>query len=245
MSEPLIQVQNVSLAYQMEHGAPGTLKEYGIRFLKRQVRRHQFWALEDISLTVRRGEVFGVVGPNGAGKSTLMKLIARVLPPTSGRVVVRGLVAPMISLGAGFQPELTARENVMLFGALLGRDPTYMEERTVEIARWADVEDFLDVPTRNFSTGMMARLAFGTATDVEPDILVVDEILAVGDSAFKKKSKQRIRDMIDSSGTAVVLVSHALPSIRNMCDRAMWIDHGHVKMVGPAADVVEAYEAST
>ena len=244
MTDPLIQIEKVSLAYQMEYGAPGTLKEYGIRFVKRQMRRQQFWALEDVSLTVGRGEVFGVVGPNGAGKSTLMKVIARVLPPTSGRVIVRGLVAPMISLGAGFSPELTARENVMLFGALLGRDPTYMEERTVEIARWADVEEFLDVPTRNFSTGMVARLAFGTATDVDPDILVVDEILAVGDNAFKKKSKQRIRDMIEG-GTSVVLVSHALPSIRNLCSRAMWIDRGHVKMMGTAIDIADAYEAAT
>jgi ABC-2 type transport system ATP-binding protein/lipopolysaccharide transport system ATP-binding protein len=242
--ETTITINDVSLAYRLDRDRVGSFKEYGIRLLKRQSGHEQFLALEGVSLEVKRGEVFGVVGPNGAGKSTLMKIIARVLPPTTGRVIVRGLVAPLIALGAGFNPELTARENIILHGAILGRDPSFMEERVGPIARWADIEDFLDVPTRNYSSGMMARLAFSVATDVEPDVLVVDEILAVGDTAFKKKSKDRIRAMIDT-GTSVVLVSHALPTVRRMANRVLWLDKGRVKMLGDPDEVIDAYEAAS
>jgi ABC-type polysaccharide/polyol phosphate transport system ATPase subunit len=241
---PRIEVDNVSLAYRLDRESVGTLKEFSIKLLTRRTTHEQFWALENMSFEVHQGEVLGVIGPNGAGKSTLMRLIARVLPPTNGRVVVRGMVAPMIALGAGFNPEMTARENVVLYGSILGRSPAYMEERVAEIVRWADLEDFLDVPTRSFSSGMLARLAFSTATDVEPDIIVIDEILAVGDTAFKRKSQERIQSMI-GKGATVVLVSHALPTVRRLSSRVMWIEKGHIKMLGDPEEVIAAYEAAS
>ncbi len=230
----------MALAYRMTHDRAGTVKEFAIRFVKRQVQYEQLWALKGVSFTVGRGEVFAVIGPNGAGKSTLMKVLARVLPPTEGRVIVRGSVAPMIELGAGFNAELTAYENVVLYGTLLGRDPEFMRERAEAIAKWAALEDFLDVPIRSYSSGMLARLGFSVATDIEPDILVVDEVLSVGDEAFQRKSAERIEAMIDA-GTAVVLVSHALETVLEVAERVMWLDHGQVKMIGEPKEVVEAY----
>ncbi|MBW3579362.1 MAG: ABC transporter ATP-binding protein [Actinobacteria bacterium] len=219
------------------------MKEYTIRLLKRQVEYERLWALTDVSFDVCRGEVFGVVGPNGAGKSTLMKIIARVLPPTEGRVIVRGTVAPMIELGAGFNQEMTALENIVLNGTLLGRDPTTMRERAPAIAEWAGLQDFLDVPIRSYSTGMLARLGFSVATDFQPEVLVVDEVLSVGDQAFQYKSRERIASMI-RSGTSVVLVSHDLGTIEEVSDRALWLDHGYVKMLDTPAEVVPAYRAT-
>lgn len=236
-----VEITDVSMAYTLDRDRPGSLKEYGIRALKRNRQAQQFWALSGITMTVERGQVFGVIGPNGAGKSTLMKIIARVLPPTGGRVIVRGAVAPMIALGAGFNPELTARENIVIYGTLLGRDPRFMRSRIDAIAQWSGLEDFLDVPTRTYSSGMLARLAFGTATDINPEVLVVDEILAVGDSAFKKKSKERIMRLIGSGNTSVVLVSHALPTVVELADQVMWLDSGRVKRIGEAEEVVEEY----
>ncbi len=238
-----IEVRDVSLAYRLARNRPGTLKEFAIRLLKRQIQYELLWALNGVSLRVAPGEVFGVIGPNGAGKSTLMKIIAGVLPPTTGRVIVRGNVAPMIELGAGFNPELTAYENIVLYGALLGRDPRHMRERALEIARWAGVEDFFDVPVRSFSSGMMARLAFSVSSDIEPQILLVDEVLAVGDEAFRQKSLERMRSLIEG-GSCVMLVSHSLSSVTDLADRVIWLDRGQVKMIGEAEEVVEAYRSS-
>lgn len=236
-----VTVDGVSLGYFLDQGRAGTVKEAVIRLLQGRRERQRLWALDNVSLEVERGEVVGVIGPNGAGKSTLMKVIARVLPPTSGRVVVRGLVAPIISLGAGFNTELTAIENIVLYGSLLGRDPGFMRDRVQPILEWAEVGEFGQVPIRNYSSGMLARLAFGVATDVEPDVLVVDEVFAVGDQNFRKKSQAKMEELI-SGGTAVVLVSHNMNLVGRLADRVMWLDHGIVKMYGQADEVVAAYE---
>ena len=233
----------MTLRYRLDRNRVGTVKEAAVRFVKRDHSYESILALDGVTFTVLPGEIFGVIGPNGAGKSTLMKIIARVLPPSSGRVIVRGSVAPMIELGAGFNPEFTARENVIIYGALLGRDPKFMRERVDVIVEWAGVADFVDIPVRTFSSGMKGRLAFSVATDIEPDILLVDEVLAVGDQAFRKKSEARMNELI-SGGASVVVVSHALGLVRRLCERVMWIDSGRVKMIGPAQEVVDAYEAS-
>lgn len=240
MSEPLIQVENLGIAYRLSRNRAGTFKEFAIHAVKRQVTFEKLWAVRGVSFDVGRGEVFGVIGPNGAGKSSLMKAVARVLPPSEGRVIVRGTVAPMIELGAGFSPDLSARENIVMYGALLGRRPELMRERAHGILAWADLLEFADVPIRSFSTGMLARLGFSVATDTQPDVLVVDEVLSVGDEAFQTKSKARIRQLMDS-GVSIVLVSHSLSLIEETADRAMWMDHGGPKMIGSPTEVVSAY----
>ena len=242
MTKP-IEVSDVTLRYRLDKANVGTIKEAAVRTLRRQRTYEWLNALDGVSFDVERGEIFGVVGPNGAGKSTLMKIIARVLPPSTGRVIVRGQVAPMIELGSGMNPELTARENIILYGSMLGRDPAYMRQRVDPIVEWAGVEDFVDVPTRSYSSGMMGRLAFSVATDIEPEVLVVDEVLAVGDKAFRAKSQARMSELING-GSAVVVVSHAIEMLKKMATRAMWLDRGRVKMIGPAAEVLGGYQTS-
>lgn len=235
-----VQATDVSLAYRLTRDQAGTLKEFAINLMKKRVKREEFWAVRDVTLTLDPGQVLGVIGPNGAGKSTLMKMVARVLPPTEGRMVVRGVVAPMIELGAGFNPEMSAYENIVLYGTLLGRTPNQMRDRAYPIAEWAELTDFIDVPIRSFSSGMLARLGFAVATDIEPDVLVVDEVLSVGDTSFQEKSKTRIQSLIDS-GAAVLFVSHQLDTVKAMSDRVLWLDHGRMQMLGDPHDVVEAY----
>lgn len=238
-----IEAHDISLRYRLDRANVGTIKEATVRTLRRQRTVESINALDGVSFTVDRGEIFGVVGPNGAGKSTLMKVIARVLPPTTGRVIVRGRVAPMIELGSGMNPELTARENIVLYGALLGRDPGHMRDRAPAIVEWAGVEEFIDVPTRSFSSGMLARLAFGVATDIKPEVLVVDEVLSVGDKAFRAKSQDRMFELING-GSAVVVVSHSVQLLQEMSTRAIWLDRGRVKMLGAASEVLSGYGAS-
>jgi ABC-2 type transport system ATP-binding protein/lipopolysaccharide transport system ATP-binding protein len=240
--ESLIIVERAALEYRIPSNT-SSLKELAVRAARRSVEVRHLTALTDVSFTVDRGEVLGIIGPNGAGKSTLMKLLARVLPPSEGRVRVRGRVSPMIELGAGFNGEQTARENVILYGTLLGRDSRYMRERCQAIAEWAEVEDYLDVAVRAFSSGMVARLAFSVAVDVDPDVLLVDEILAVGDDAFRLKSGERMTRLI-SAGTAVVLVSHNMPQVLERAHRVLWLDHGRVVMFGDPEKVVAAYQES-
>ena len=240
---PPVHVENVSLAYRLARNRAGTIKEFAFQMLKRQVTFEKLWAVNGVSFEVRRGEVFGLIGANGAGKTTLMKVVARVLPPTEGRVIVRGTVAPMISLGAGFNPELTGQENIVLYGTLLGREPEQMRERAAAIADWAGLSDFLDVPVRAYSSGMLARLGFAIASDIDPDVLVVDEVLAVGDQEFQKKSYDRMQQLM-GEGTAVLLVSHALEKVKDMADRVMWLDKGAVKMIGEPDEVIDRYKAS-
>lgn len=243
VSDPAILVDHVSLAYRITKDRAGSMKEFAINLLKRQVQFESLWALDDVTFEVPQGEVFAIIGPNGAGKSSLLKVLAGVLPPTSGRVVVRGLVSPLIELGGGMNHDMTGRENVVMFGTLLGREPDEMRQRVQPIAEWAELTDFLDHPVRNFSTGMSSRLAFAIATDVEPGVLLVDEVLSVGDEKFRRKSTNRIKTLMDG-GATVVLVSHNLGTVRRMADRVMWLDRGRIKVIGDPEEVVDAYEAS-
>ena len=242
-TEPVVSLTDVTLAYRVSRNRASSVKEFAVHALKRQVQYERLLALQGVSLTVSPGEVVAIIGSNGAGKSTLMKLMARVLPPTTGRVVVRGQVAPMIELGAGFNMEMTGFENTVLYGTLLGRDSKMMAARAPHIAQWAALEHAMDVPLRTYSSGMLARLAFSIAVDVSPDVLLVDEVLSVGDEAFQRKSADRMTDLI-SSGTAVVLVSHNLEQVLDKATRALWLDKGRVQAAGAPADVVAEYRSA-
>ena len=244
VTEPPVVARDLRLAYRLSRSRSSTLKEFAVNLLKRQVEYEELWALDGVSMDLEYGETLGIIGPNGAGKSTLMKVIAGVLRPTEGRVVVTGHLSPLISLSGGINVEMTGRENIVLFGTLLGRDPADMKERVDDIAVWAGLTDFLNVPVRNYSTGMQARLAFSIATDVKPEILILDEVLAVGDTAFRKKSRERI-DYLMGGGTSVLLVSHQMNTIRELAERTLWLDKGRIKALGPSADVVAEYEATT
>ncbi len=240
MSDPVIALEGVSVRFRVPRERIETLKEYALRIASRRLSRVDFWAVRDVSLTVEEGEVFGLVGRNGAGKSTLLKVIARVLRPTAGRARVRGHVAPLLELGAAFHPELSGRENVFLNGTLLGRSRRQLAERFDGIVEFAELGRFIDAPLRTYSSGMVARLGFAIATDVRPDVLIVDEGLVVGDADFQVKCAQRIRAFKDG-GTTIILVSHQMTYVTEMCTRAAWIDHGTIRALGSAQEVVEAY----
>lgn len=240
--QPAVLLEDVRLGYRLTRNSGSSLKEFAISLFKRQVTYETLWALDGVTLKVDRGEVLAVIGHNGAGKSTLMKLMARVLPPSEGRVRVRGRIAPMIELGAGFNPDLTGLENIVLYGTLLGRDPAVMRTRANAIASWADLSDYLDVPLRSYSSGMLARLAFSVAVDAEPDVLIVDEVLSVGDEAFQRRSLERIEAMI-RAGAAVILVSHSMEQVLGQASRVVWLERGRVRMEGGPDEVVAAYRA--
>ena len=240
MTTTAILLDKVSVRYRIPRERIGSLKEYAIRRLKRRLYFDEFEALREVSLEVSGGETVGVIGRNGAGKSALLRLIARVMPPTAGRVVVRGRTAPLLELGLGFHGELTGRENVMLQGALLGFSRAEMRRRTPRIVEWAELEEFIDAPVRTYSTGMAARLAFSVATDVEPDILLVDEALAVGDERFQLKCHARMEEF-RRAGKTVFLVSHALVAVRENCRRAIWIHEGKLVRDGDSASVTALY----
>ncbi len=239
-AEPALELSGVSVRYRIESDAIASLKEYAIRKLQGRLEHGELLALHNVDLTVLPGERVGVIGPNGAGKSTLFRLIARVRRPTEGRVVVRGTVAPLLELGFGFHGELTGRENLILHGSLMGYSRREMQTRVADITEFAELEAFLDTPIRNYSAGMVARLAFAVATDVDPDILLVDEALAVGDERFKSKCQERMAAFHDRSKT-VLVVSHSLNEIRRTCTRAVWISKGEVVRDGPADAVCDAY----
>jgi ABC-2 type transport system ATP-binding protein len=243
VSVPAVELRGVSLAYRLSRSSSSSLKEHVLSAFKRQVVYEQKLALQDVSLQVHPGEVLAVIGSNGAGKSTLMKLMARVLLPTSGRVLVRGQVAPMIELGAGFNPDLTGTENTVLYGTLLGRSPEMMRARSRAIADWAGLSDSMDIPLRAYSSGMVARLAFSIAVDSQPDVLLVDEVLSVGDEAFQAKSEGRL-DRLIAGGSAVVLVTHNLLQVKKKASRVIWLQDGSVHMEGDPHAVVEAYRSS-
>jgi ABC-type polysaccharide/polyol phosphate transport system ATPase subunit len=238
--EAVIGLEGVSVRYRVPHERIGTFKEYAIRWMQRKLGYHSFLALNEVSLSVQKGEIFGLIGQNGAGKSTLLKLIARVLRPTQGRVWVKGRVAPLLEVGAGFHPELTGRENIFLNGAMLGFTHKEMERKFDQIVDFAELGDFIDAPLRTYSSGMWARLGFAVATDVDPQILIVDEILSVGDEAFRRKSTERI-DSFRERGATILLVSHNMGLIESMCQRAAWLDHGKLVSIGPAKSVVAHY----
>jgi lipopolysaccharide transport system ATP-binding protein len=235
-----VRLEDVSVRYRAPQERIGTFKEYMIRRIQGKIKHSTFWALEKANLSINKGEVFGLVGENGAGKSTLLKLVARVMRPTRGRVLVKGRVAPLLEVGAGFHPELTGRENIFLNGAILGFTHDEMEAKFDQIVDFAELWDFIDAPLRTYSSGMWARLGFAVATDVNPDILLVDEILSVGDAGFQLKSADRI-EAFRASGTTILLVSHNMELIENMCQRAAWLDHGKIMAVGSARSVVDQY----
>lgn len=239
----MIKVDNVSMRFNLGIEKNFSLKLFFINLFKprkKKGKKTDFWALKDVSFKVKRGEVVGFIGSNGAGKSTMLKVIAGVMKPTKGKVEVHGNICPMIELGAGFDMDLTARENIFLNGAVLGYSKKFIEEKFDEIVEFSELKDFLDVPVRNFSSGMTARLAFSIATVVDPEILIVDEILSVGDMAFQAKSEAKMRSMI-GGGTTVLYVSHSIDSIKSICDKAVWLDHGKVVKMGPAAEICDEY----
>jgi homopolymeric O-antigen transport system ATP-binding protein len=241
-SEAVIRFEDVSLCYRRRPSEMiPSVKDYTIRRVKGQITFTDFWALRNVTFDIRRGETLGIIGPNGAGKSTLLKLVARVLRPTSGRVWVRGRVAPLLELGAGFDHELTGRENVFLNGAILGYRLDDIAARFDRIVDFAGVREFIDMPLRTYSTGMIARLGFAVATDARPDILLVDEILSVGDADFQRKSAERMH-RLRSEGDAVLFVSHNLDAIRAHCHRVAWLHDGRLREVGPVETVVPHYE---
>ena len=220
-----------------------SLKQFFINMFnpkKKQAKKEEFWALKDISFEVKKGEVVGFIGSNGAGKSTMLKVIAGVMKPTIGQVKVEGNICPMIELGAGFDMDLTARENIFLNGAVLGYSKAFIEEKFDEIVEFSELKEFLDVPVRNFSSGMTARLAFSIATVVDPEILIVDEILSVGDLAFQQKSENKMQSMI-GGGTTVLFVSHSTEQIKKICNKVIWIEHGKVQQIG-SKEVCDAYQ---
>ena len=243
LDSPIIEVRNVSMRFNLATEKTDTVKEYIVKLLKRQLMFSEFYALRDVSLTVNKGEAVALIGANGSGKSTLLKCIAGVLYPTAGSVEVRGSIAPLIELGAGFDPDLTARENIYLNGAVLGHDREFMDQHFKSIVDFAELWDFIDVPVKNFSSGMVARLGFAIATEVSADILVVDEILAVGDFRFQQKCKERMANMM-KGGTTLLFVSHSEAQVKELCQKAVWLKKGNIQMAGSADEVCAAYEGS-
>ena len=241
---PIITLENIAVRYRVPQERIPTFKEYVIRWLRGKVHYSSFWALQDIHLEIQPGEIFGIIGPNGAGKSTLLKVIARVLYPTRGRIRIAGRVAPLLELGAGFDSELTGRENVYLNGAILGHTKAELDALFPEIVAFSGLQDFIEAPLRTYSTGMIARLGFSVATASRPDILIVDEILGVGDAEFQTKSFERIQSF-QASGTTILLVSHSLDKVEELCGRAIWLEHGKIVSLGSATAVVSQYVRST
>ena len=230
--EIMIDVDNVSMRFNLGIEKGFSLKQWFVDFGKhKKKKKNEFWALKDVDFKINRGEVVGFIGANGAGKSTLLKVVAGVMKPTKGSVKAYGNICPMIELGAGFDSQLTARENIYLNGAVMGYSKALIDSKFEEIVEFSELRDFLDVPVQNFSSGMVARLAFSIATIVEPEILIVDEILSVGDIAFQAKSEAKMMEMI-SGGTTVLFVSHSINQIKKMCDRVLWLEHGVVQKIG-------------
>ena len=235
-----IYMENVSVRYRVPQEQIGSFREFLIRLLQRKIRFRSFLALDNINLKIKKGETFGLIGDNGAGKSTLLKVIAKVLHPTCGRIIAKGRVAPLLELGAGFHPELTGRENIFLNGAILGFNRKELEKIYPQIIEFSELGDFIDAPIRTYSSGMYARLGFSVATAYEPEILIVDEILGVGDESFQQKCADRIAQF-RKNGTSILMVSHSMAKIEEMCQRAVWLDHGKIKIIGKPKDVINAY----
>ena len=241
--ENIIEAKNVSMNFKMTKEKIFSLKEYFIKFLKRELIFEEFCALTDVSFSVKKGEILGIIGYNGAGKSTMLKVISGIMKPTIGTIKVEGVISPLIELGSGFDMELTARENIFLNGYILGYSKKFIKEHFDKIVEFSELEEFLDVPVKNFSSGMVARLGFAIATIVEPEILIVDEILSVGDFKFQEKSEKKIKEML-LSGTTVILVSHALNQIEEICTKVLWLEHGRVKGYGNTKEICDAYKNS-
>jgi len=239
----IIEVNNVTMTYRLTKSRVTSVKEYIVAMLSRKLQYEEFHALNNVTFHVERGEVVGLVGRNGAGKSTLLKVISGILRPAEGAVTVRSNIVPMLELGSGFDPELSGRENIFLNGAILGYSKEFLESKYSEILEFSGLHEFIRQPIRTYSSGMMMRLAFSVATVVEPEILIVDEILAVGDAEFQEKSMARMMELMDG-GTTVLLVSHNIDQIRELCTKAVWLEHGSVKAFGPSGEICDAYEQS-
>lgn len=237
----IIQVQNISMKFNLMEEKIDTLKEYVIKLIKGKLFYNEFIALKDISFNVEKGEILGIIGFNGAGKSTLLKILAGVLKPSAGKVLINGSVAPLIEVGAGFDPELTAKENIFLNGAILGHSRKFLQEHFNEIIEFAELSRFINVPVKNFSSGMYARLGFAIATVTNPDILIVDEVLSVGDYLFQEKCERRIQEMI-TKGTTIILVSHDITLIERVCTKVLWIDKGMKKDFGETLKLCNEYK---
>ena len=238
--EIMVKVDNVGIRFNLAKERVDSLKEYFLKFSKGTLHFEEFWALDGVSLEIEKGDFYGLVGINGSGKSTLLKSVAGVFKPTRGKITVNGTIAPLIELGAGFDMDLTARENIFLNGAVLGFSKDHMLEKFDDIVDFSELHDFLDVPHKNYSSGMVARIAFAIATATKPDILIADEILAVGDYAFQEKCEKRMQELLDA-GTTVIFVSHSIEQVKRMCNKATWIEKGKVIMSGDAETVCDAY----
>ena len=236
----IVDVDHVTIRFNLSNQKVDNLKEYLIKLMKRELMFQEFLAVQDVSFQVRAGEAWGLIGVNGSGKSTMLKAISGIIKPYKGTIRVAGSVAPLIELGAGFDPECTARENIFLNGCVLGHTEKFMQEHFDEIVDFAEIGQFLDSPLKNFSSGMNARLGFSIATMVKPDILIVDEILSVGDLKFRQKCMKRMEQLLDG-GTTLLFVSHNIEEVKRLCDHVIWLDKGHARMQGPAEEVCKSY----
>ena len=243
MNENAVELRNVEMHFNMSKEKLESLKEYFLKLAKRQLYFEDFIAVDNVSFDIKKGDVFGIVGLNGCGKSTTLKIISGILEPTKGSVKTYGTIAPLIELGAGFDMDLTARENIYLNGSVLGYSKKFMDEKFDEIVEFSEMQEFLDVPMKNYSSGMVARIGFAIATVTTPDILIVDEILAVGDFLFQQKCEDRINKMINDD-TTVIIVSHSIEQIERLCKHCVWLEKGKIKMIGDAAEVCNAYKNS-
>lgn len=241
MKNNIIEVQNVSMRFQIEEERTDTFKEYIMKLAKKKIKYKEFYALKNVSFSVERGDAVALIGENGSGKSTMLKIISGVLYPTAGKIIADGTIAPLIELGAGFDSELTARENIYLNGAVLGHNRDFMNKHFESIVEFSELKDFIDVPIKNYSSGMTARLGFAIATIVDADILVVDEVLAVGDYGFQKKCKARMKELM-GNGTTVLFVSHSMETVKSICKKALWIDHGQIVNYGEVNEVCDRYK---
>ena len=239
--KPMIEVKNVKMKFKMSDEPLNSLKEIFTKAVTGKLKFNEFLAIDNVSFNVEKGETLGLIGSNGAGKSTTLKVISGILKPTEGSVITRGNIVPMLELGAGFDLELTGKENIYLNGAILGYTKEYLESKYEEIVNFAEIREFIDMPIRNYSSGMMARLAFSIASVVQPEIVIVDEILAVGDVKFQEKSYKRMQELM-SGGATVLFVSHDLKKIEQLCDHVVWLEKGKVKQYGDTKEVCEAYK---
>ena len=240
MSKTMIEVSDVTMRFRMNNDKILSLKEFVTTAIRGKLNYNEFTALEHVSFDVKKGETLGLIGHNGAGKSTMLKVISGILKPTEGSVTCHGNIVPMLELGSGFDLDLTGRENIFLNGAILGYNEEFLNEKYEEIVEFSELGQFIEMPIRNYSSGMLARLAFSIATVVKPELLIVDEILSVGDANFQEKSRRRMMELM-GGGTTVLFVSHSLDQIREMCNRVVWLEHGQVKLYGSAEEVCDAY----
>lgn len=241
MNEDAIKVSDVTMRFNLERERTDNVKEFFIKKIKRKLQIDSFIALENVNFTVKKGEVFGLIGDNGSGKSTTLKIISGIINPTIGKVEVNGTISPLIELGAGFDIELTAQENILLNGLTLGYSKKFIESKQEDIIDFSELRDFMNVPIKNYSSGMVARLGFSIATLVKPDILIVDEILSVGDMSFQEKCENRIKELMDG-GTTVLIVSHSIKQIEKLCHRVLWLDHGRMIAMGDTQEICDRYK---